>query len=629
MNFLQRLSFACLAALVFAFPASAQIETPLSPDEAFALTVAREADGDLSFVWAIAPGYYLYREHTAAAVAHSAAPLPLDLAKGRSKDDPDFGVVDIWRDIGRAVMSADTLAQAGAPSSISITYQGCLEDSICYPPTTQTVTVPARPKAHIDTPEGDAEIVPTTALVAVAPDASVVSPTANSVTSVAATASAVLPAKAKDDSFVGRLALKGGAAWVLAAFLGFGVLLAFTPCVLPMYPILAGVIGRGADGRGSRRGLVLSVAYVLGLSSALALLGVAAAWSGQNLQMALQSAWAVGAVAVIFVVLAISTFGAFTLQLPSAWTSRLSRDDGHGRRTLLSAAGLGFVSALIVGPCVTAPLAGALLYIAQTGDILLGAAALFFLGLGKGLPLIAFGTAGARFLPKAGPWMDRVKMVFGFVFLAMAWWLASRILPPAATLALGAALALALAAALGLFSPATTRPSSRLGRAAGLAAATWGVLLLGGLSLGAVDPWRPLAPLTRPSPTAAVAAPQPAAVVVDQPGLDRALAAASARQRPALVYFTADWCVSCRVMERRVFQNQDVVARLTEVDLIQVDLTRSTPETRAMMKRYLVAGPPTLIFMSRSATEAPDTRLVGETSVQPMLDALKRAGAAA
>jgi len=628
MSFLQRLSFACLAALVFAFPASAQIETPLSPDEAFALTVAREADGDLSFVWAIAPGYYLYREHTAAAVANSAAPLPLDLAQGRSKDDPDFGMVDIWRDIGRAVMSADTLAQAGAPSSISITYQGCLEDSICYPPTTRTVTVPARPKARIDNPEVDAQTAPAAALVALAPDASVVSPTANSVTSATATASAALPTKAKDDSFVERLALKGGAAWVLAAFFGFGVLLAFTPCVLPMYPILAGVIGRGADGRGSRRGLVLSVAYVLGLSSALALLGVAAAWSGQNLQMALQSAWAVGAVAVIFVVLAISTFGAFTLQLPSAWTSRLSRDDGHGRRTLLSAAGLGFVSALIVGPCVTAPLAGALLYIAQTGDILLGAAALFFLGLGKGLPLIAFGTAGARFLPKAGPWMDRVKMVFGFVFLAMAWWLASRILPPPATLALGAALALALAAALGLFSPASTRLSSRFGRAAGLAAATWGVLLLGGLSLGAVDPWRPLAPLTRSSPTAAIAA-QPAAVVVDQPGLDRALAAASARQRPALLYFTADWCVSCRVMERRVFQNQDVVARLAEVDLIQVDLTRSTPETRAMMKRYLVAGPPTLIFMSRSATEAPDTRLVGETSVQPMLDALKRAGAAA
>lgn len=318
MSFLQRLSFACLAALVFAFPASAQIETPLSPDEAFALTVAREADGDLSFVWAIAPGYYLYREHTAAAVANSAAPLPLDLAQGRSKDDPDFGVVDIWRDIGRAVMSADTLAQAGAPSSISITYQGCLEDSICYPPTTRTVTVPARPKARIDNPEVDAQTAPAAALVALAPDASVVSPTANSVTSATATASAALPTKAKDDSFVERLALKGGAAWVLAAFFGFGVLLAFTPCVLPMYPILAGVIGRGADGRGSRRGLVLSVAYVLGLSSALALLGVAAAWSGQNLQMALQSAWAVGAVAVIFVVLAISTFGAFTLQLPSA-----------------------------------------------------------------------------------------------------------------------------------------------------------------------------------------------------------------------------------------------------------------------------------------------------------------------
>jgi thioredoxin:protein disulfide reductase len=174
---------------------------------------------------------------------------------------------------------------------------------------------------------------------------------------------------------------------------------------------------------------------VLGLSIAFALLGVAAAWSGQNLQMALQSVWAVGALVVVFVVLAASMFGGFELQLPSAWTSRLSRDGGDGRRSLPSAAGLGFVSALIVGPCVTAPLAGALLYIAQTGDVGLGAAALFFLGLGKGVPLIVFGTVGARFLPKAGPWMDRVKMLFGFIFLGMAWWLASRILPPTATLA--------------------------------------------------------------------------------------------------------------------------------------------------------------------------------------------------
>jgi thiol:disulfide interchange protein DsbD len=322
-------------------------------------------------------------------------------------------------------------------------------------------------------------------------------------------------------------------------------------------------------------------------------------------------------------------FGGFELQLPSTWTSRLSRDGGDGRRSLPSAAGLGFVSALIVGPCVTAPLAGALLYIAQTGDVGLGAAALFFLGLGKGAPLIVFGTVGARFLPKAGPWMDRVKMLFGFIFLGMAWWLASRILPPTATLALGAALALGLAAALGLFQPLSPNLRNGVARVAGLAAATWGLLLLVGLSLGADDPWRPLEPLARPAGVAAAAPVETAAVVLDQTALDRAVADAGARERPALVYFTADWCVSCRVIERTVFEDPAVIAGLSNTDLIKVDVTRSTPEARALLERHGVIGPPTMIFLSPSATEAPGSRLIGEMSAQDVASALQSAGAAA
>lgn len=614
----------------------------LSPDEAFTLKVAREANGDLAFRWTIAPGHYLYRDHTVATAPGGEDSLSLRLQPGEKKDDPGFGVVDIWRTAGQARLSAATLERAGTPGSINITYQGCKEDSICYPPTTRTVAVPALPRAALAAaaPPLKAQSAPETLSApepqpAPEPEALPASE-AVGVTDAAASASdasSIPPAVRLDqnEGFVDRLADQGGFAWVMLAFFGFGVLLAFTPCVFPMYPILAGVIGRGVDGRGTRRGLMLSTAYVLGLATAFGLLGVVAAWSGQNLQMALQSVWAVGALSIIFLVLAASMFGGFELQLPSAWTSRFSRDNGTGRRSVSSAAGLGFASALIVGPCVTAPLAGALLYIAQTGDVGLGAAALFALGLGKGAPLIVFGTAGARFLPKAGAWMDRVKTLFGFIFLGMAWWLASRILPPTVVLALGAMLALAAAAALGLFSgPAASRPAG-LARAAGLAVAAWGIMLLIGLSMGAADPWRPLAPLasrSAPGVTGPGATPVPAAVVVDSAGLERAIGDAAARSRPTMIYFTADWCVICRQMDREVFADGRVVAALQNADLIKVDVTNNTPETRQLMETYGVVGPPTLIFLSPASQEPASTRLVGKTTTAKMLASLDSAQAA-
>lgn len=610
----------------------------LSPQEAFKLQVSRSADGDMVFVWKIAPGHYLYRDHTAATGPDGKTEMPLRLQAGEKKDDPGFGMVDIWRDAGRAVLSADTLKRAGEPASVNITYQGCMENSICYPPTTRTVDVPAMPTPRVVARE--AEPAATKAATALAlketpaattqaeePDDATPEPAAPE---PATAAEAPVVQLQQDQGFVDRLASQGGSMWVLLAFFGFGVLLAFTPCVFPMYPILAGVIGRGVDGQGTRRGLMLSVAYVLGLSVAFGLLGVVAAWSGQNLQMALQSPWAVGAVAAIFLILAASMFGGFELQLPSAWTSRLSRDAGAGRRSLASASGLGFVSALIVGPCVTAPLAGALIYIAQTGDVVLGAAALFFLGLGKGVPLIVFGAAGARFLPKAGAWMNRVKVIFGFVFLGMAWWLAARIMPPAATLPLGAALCFAVAAALGLFRPAASGALDNLARAAGLASAIWGALLLIGLSLNAVSPWRPLEPLARPAAAVAAAShtATPAAVVTDKAALDAAIAQAAARSRPAFIYFTAEWCVSCRVIEREVFANADVLNQLGGVDLIEVDVTRATPQTRELLEQYGVVGPPTMIFLSKTSKEAPESRLIGEVPARAVLASLERAEAA-
>ncbi|MDZ4112940.1 MAG: protein-disulfide reductase DsbD [Brevundimonas sp.] len=623
-----RLAFAVMVmALTGGLPAAAQ--APLSPQEAFKLSVTRTQAGDVSFRWRIAPGHYLYRGHTVATTADGKTALALDLAPGQQKDDPGFGVVEIWHDAGQATLAQATLEGAGSPQTINITYQGCVEDSICYPPVTETVALPVLPEGRAAPAQTLATSDPSDAVAASASALAIAAAEASFGESPGGVAASGPVASGTGEvqlqsggGLVESLSLHGGALWVLLAFFGFGILLAFTPCVFPMYPILAGVIGRGVDGRDPRRGFILSGSYVLGLASAFALLGMAAAWSGQNLQMALQSVWAVGALSLVFVVLAASMFGLFELQLPAAWTSRLSVDRGTGRRSAPSAAGMGFVSALIVGPYVTAPLAGALLYIAQTGDLALGAGALFALGLGKGVPLIMFGTMGARLLPKAGPWMNRVKVVFGFLFLATAWWLGSRILPPVVTLVTGAALLLMAAAALGLFqSDPAHGLGARMARVAGLAATVWGVMLLVGAGAGATDPLQPLEPF---GGARAAAAPQDYSetVVTDEAGLRQATALASQSGRPSLVYFTADWCVSCKVIEREVFEDPEVRARLGEVSLIKVDVTKTDAEARSLMEAFAVVGPPTMIFLDAEAREPADTRIVGETGAKGVLEAL-------
>ncbi|MFA4892344.1 protein-disulfide reductase DsbD domain-containing protein [Brevundimonas sp.] len=320
-----------IMALAGTLPAAAQ--APLSPQDAFDLSVTRTEAGDVTFAWRIAPGHYLYRGHTVATAADGKTALALDLAPGQQKDDPGFGVVEIWRDAGQATLTQATLEGAGSSQTVNITYQGCVEDSICYPPVTETVALPVLPEGRAAPAQTLATSDPSDAVAASASALAIAAAEASFAESPGGVAAPGPVASGTGEvqlqsggGMVESLSLHGGAPWVLLAFFGFGILLAFTPCVFPMYPILAGVIGRGVDGRDPRRGFILSGSYVLGLASAFALLGMAAAWSGQNLQMALQSVWAVGALSLVFVVLAASMFGLFELQLPSAWTSRLSVD---------------------------------------------------------------------------------------------------------------------------------------------------------------------------------------------------------------------------------------------------------------------------------------------------------------
>jgi thiol:disulfide interchange protein DsbD len=421
--------------------------------------------------------------------------------------------------------------------------------------------------------------------------------------------------------------MSGSLASVLATFLGFGLLLTFTPCVLPMIPILSGMLARSGGQLSASRGFALSTTYVLAMAAAYGLLGVAAAWSGQNLQAALQTPWALGAMSALFVVLALSMFGLFELQLPNSWASLIAgRTSGMGG-SLPGAAALGFTSALIVGPCVTPPLAGALLYVSQTGDMMRGAAALFMLGLGMGLPLIVYGTVGAKALPKSGLWLVRVKQAFGVVFLGVAIVMVSRIAPPQVSLALWAMLAIGAGVFLGAFDPAPVCAVRRVAKAAGIAAVFYGGALVVGATSGATDPLQPLATLARGSaPTAAT---ELTSTRVTTPAeFDAAVETARAQGKPILVDFTAEWCVTCKEIDRTVFADPAVQARLKDIPFIRADVTDYNDASRNLMQRFGVAGPPTILFLDpRTGQEVAPSRAIGTIDADGFLQKLTAAGA--
>lgn len=569
---------AALPLLLAGFPAAAQAR-PLQPQDAFALSASPAEDGALVLNWRIAEGYYLYRSGFAAEAGDRS--LPLSLPEGESHDDPYFGEGQIYRGAVEA-----RLERAGQP--VTLRWQGCQQDGICYAP--QSVRLDAEGRVLADGDTGGSGWSPQTQGAS--------DPAGAAQTNTGLTL-------AQDQGLVQGLAARGGGALVIAGFLGFGLLLAFTPCVFPMFPIVAGMLAGQGESLTARRGLMLAGAYVLAMAAAFGSLGVAAAWSGANLQAVLQSPAATAVVAALFVALALSMFGFYDLQLPQALQARLGRIGGR-RGSVGGAMLLGFTSALIVGPCVTAPLAGALLYIAQTGEVMLGAAALFALGLGQGLPLLAIGLFGPRILPRGGGWMEGAKRAFGVIFLGFAIWLAGRVLPGPVTLALWAVLLVGTAVFLG----ALDRLEGDASRGRRLGATLAVLLLFAGLmqgfgaALGAQDPLRPLAPLAGVAPAEAQFAP-----VTTRAGLDRALALAEGRA--ALLYVTADWCVTCRAIERGPLADPAVHAALAGLAAIKLDVSTFDAEAQALMRDLAAAGPPTMVFLDARRAEAAGSRLVG------------------
>ncbi|MCZ0963643.1 protein-disulfide reductase DsbD [Paracoccus benzoatiresistens] len=571
---------------------------PLDPAEAFVLTITPAPSGDLQVSWNVQPGYYLYRSKIAAEAPNGTS-LPLTLPDGEVYDDPWLGRDEIYR-----TPVAITIPDPQGPTVLH--WQGCQQDGICYAPQQAVLEVDGTIRAEEaveDDPFGSWQA-----------DGDVAQSSGPSADDANTSARAGLTL-AEGEGLVADLAGRGGALLVLLGFFGFGLLLSLTPCVLPMVPIVAGMLTRQGQGLTAGRGLALTGAYVIAMAAAFGLLGIVAAWSGANLQAVLQSPAAIGVIAAVFVMLALSMFGLFELQMPAAWQARLSRGTG-ATGSLGGAAVLGFGSALIVGPCVTAPLAGALIYIAQTGDVALGAAALFALGLGQGVPLLAVGAFGPQILPRRGAWMERVKIGFGVVFIAMAIWLAGRILPGPVVLLLWSVLLTGCGVALG----ALDRLAPDASRTVRAAAGTGLLLVFAGLiqgigaAMGADDPARPLAPLADRK-TQAVAEAVPFQTVTSQTALETALDGA----QPALIYVTADWCVTCRAIERGPMSDPHVAAALGDLARIKVDVTDFNAEAQAVMKTLAAAGPPTMIFVDAAGTEAQGSRLIGDVDSADLL----------
>ncbi|WP_245795081.1 protein-disulfide reductase DsbD [Thioclava marina] len=571
---------------------------PLSPEQAFQVETHWQGDGTLAVSIDIAKGYYLYRDHLTVS-AEDGAPPVIATEPGEMKDDPNFGTVEVWHDRTEATVS-------GITGAFTLHWQGCEEKGLCYPPQSREIAPPPgaeNPSVSAASSQGFG-----------APD---YAQAANAAPAAVENASDQGLRLSSDDGLVAGIAAKGGWALVVASFFGFGLLLAFTPCVLPMVPIVAGMLGAQGKGLTPARGLALTGTYVLAMALAFGLLGVVAAWSGQNLQFLMQAPATVIALAALFGVLALSSFGLFELRLPQGLTTRIGALKGP-RGTLAGAALLGFTSTLIVGPCVTAPLAGAFLYIAQTGDAGLGAAALFALGLGQGVPLLAVGLFGSAILPRMGAWMTGINRAFGFVFLAVAIWLLGRVIAGPVVLALWALLLIGAGVALGGRDrfEADSPGLRRLGGALGLAALLAGALLAVGAASGASDALRPLARLSigaSPAPAQGAILTEADFAHVETPEALRA-ALDAAKGAPVMLITTAEWCTECATIAREVIPDPQVQAALRRVTPIAVDVTKTGTPQQALLKSLGVIGPPTLIFLTPDHKEAPGTRLVGDVS---------------
>ena len=584
-----------LLILLFALPATASLfDSRPSPtlgglnnsadflpvQEAFRLSLVGTTPERIQLRFVGAEGYYLYRHRFQFKTDNPGVTLgEARLPAGVQKTDEYFGEIEAYYgvlDIELPVRNPDN-----RPFTLQVGYQGCADKGLCYPPETQSFQI-----------AGDGTVP---------------------------TGSSAPPSDAADTD---TLSWRSVALFFLA-----GLGLTFTPCVLPMLPILSGVVLRGQTG--GMRSFLLSLAYVLPMAGGFAVLGALMGVFGAelNLQARLQSPWILVPFALFFVLFALAMFGLFELRLPQFLSSRLDRLAGNAKGgSFMGAALLGSVSSLLVSPCVSAPLAGALLYISASGDALGGGLKLFALGLGMGAPLVLFATGGGALLPRSGPWMVSVRNVFGVLLLAVAVWMLERVLPGPLALALWGLLAAGAALFLGTLELTAKTPRQKLAQLLGLVLLVYALAAWVGALQGGSDPLRPL-PRATLAANNGVDAADSWHTLSTPAALDAQLQAASAAGQPLLLDWYADWCISCKVIEREVFADPLIAPRLADYRLIRFDITDSNAEQRALLDRYKLFGPPAVLFFDGSGQEMKDIRVVGEITASQFSERLDRAAA--
>jgi len=571
----------------------------LPANQAFKASVVLENQQLLAH-WEIAEGYYLYQSRISIQ-ANEQALQPNFLSQATTKNDPNFGLVDVFYNTLELTASPDLPA---GPIQVELSWQGCAEAGLCYPPRTETFQLqwPGNTATTLETEQ-------------------IIKPSSS-------------PKGTNEDAgALATLLESSGLMWIVGTFFVLGLGLTFTPCVLPMLPILAGAIAGQGQKISTGKGLGLSVAYVLGMATTYTAAGVVVGYFGasMNLQTAMQNPIALSVFALIFVLLSLAMFGFYELQLPAFLRDKLNNlgnkpnqqasTSGLGRYAGLAL--LGFISALVVSPCVSAPLAGALIYISSTGDALLGGAALFALSLGMGVPLLLVGAGGGRLLPRAGVWMLAVKNFFGVLLLALAISLLARFLPASISLTLWGLLALVYAVHLGSGEIKTGWQKTRRGLAAALA--IYAVALLVGALAGQDDPLQPLAGLMGKSSLVTVAGKQQTLFTktdsVKQ--LKQQLLLAKNQSLPVVLDFYADWCASCKVMEKQVFNQINPQNLVNQLVFLQLDLTKNTPEQSALLEEYQLFGPPALLYFSSEGAEVVALRTLGEIGLSTFQNQLQ------
>lgn len=567
-------------------------DVPPSVDEAFELSVEATNANTLLARWQVAEGNYLYRDKIRFEVKNTDAQLlPFSLPAGENKMDEIFGLSEVYHydtDVNLALNRKNSSSEL----TLVAHYQGCSETfNICYPPTTKefNLILPAQSAEMTNTEDLDLNS-PLTAVVPLS----------------------------EQDRLAQSLA-EDSLTKILFIFFGLGILLAFTPCVFPMIPILSSIIIGEGEKITTHRAFVLSLTYVLAMSVTYTAAGVLTGLLGENLQAAFQNPWIIGSFSGLFVILALSMFGLFELQLPHFIQHHL-HTISHKQQggTLIGAGLMGLISGVIVGPCLAPPLAGALIFIGQHGDPILGGAALFSMSLGMGLPLIIIGTSEGSLLPRAGDWMNTIKSVFGILMLGLAIWMLERVIPGWVNLILWGSLLIVTAIYLGALNSLGIDANGwvKFWKGIGLIFLIYGSLLIVGGASGSHNVWQPLAMVgsnhTATEDNTGIKFTQ----ITNLTELQQTLAQTS---QPVMLDFYADWCVDCKKMEVTTFVNSDVKTASADWQLLQIDVTKNTPEHQALLKELKVFGPPTILFYDADGEEYSQHRLVGGITAPELL----------